>query len=64
MKEKKWKITMDKEITSIEKNGTWWLVPWPNGKKLIGVKWICKEKKNAKGEMERYKERLVEKGES
>jgi hypothetical protein len=37
------------------------LVRRPNGKKLIGVKWIYKEKKNAEGEMERYKERLVEK---
>jgi hypothetical protein len=27
------------------------LIPRPNGKKLIGVKWIYKEKKNAEGEM-------------
>jgi hypothetical protein len=31
-------------------------------KKPIGVKWIYKEKKNAKGEVERYEPRLVAKG--
>ena len=35
------------------------LVPRPNGKKPIGVKWIFKENKNTKGEVERYKARLV-----
>ena len=32
------------------------------GKKPIGVKWIYKEKKNVKQEMERYQVRLVAKG--
>jgi hypothetical protein len=40
---------MDEKIASIEKNDTWKLVPRPSGKKPIGVKWIYKEKKNAKG---------------
>ena len=39
---------MDEEIASIEKNDTQKLVPRSSGKKLIGVKWIYKEKKNAK----------------
>jgi len=38
------------------------LVPRPNEKKSIGVKWIYKEKKNVKGEVERYKARLVATG--
>jgi hypothetical protein len=29
------------------------LVPKPKGKKSLGVKWIYKEKENAKGEVER-----------
>jgi uncharacterized membrane protein len=37
------------------------LVLGPNKKKSIGVKWIYKEKNNAKGEVERYKARLVAK---
>jgi hypothetical protein len=39
---------MDEKIASIEKNDTWKLVLRPSGKKLIGVKWIDKEKKNVK----------------
>jgi DNA polymerase zeta len=37
------------------------LVSRPDKKKSIGVKWIYKEKKNAKEKVERYKARLVEK---
>jgi hypothetical protein len=37
------------------------LVLGPNKKKSIGVKWIYKEKNNAKGEVERYKAQLVAK---
>jgi hypothetical protein len=62
IKDAKWRIVMDEEITSIKKNDTWRLVPRPNEKKPIVVKWIYKEKKNAKGEVERYKARLVAKG--
>jgi hypothetical protein len=38
IKDEKWRIAMDEEIASIEKNDTWKLVPRPKGKKLIGVK--------------------------
>jgi hypothetical protein len=37
------------------------LVLRPNRKRLIGVKWIYKEKKNVKEEVERYKAKLVTK---
>jgi len=50
---------MDEKIVSIKKNDIW--VHRPNGKKSIGVKWIYKEKKNIKWEVERYKARLVQK---
>lgn len=50
---------MDKEIALIKKNDTWKLVPRPRGKKPIDVKQIYKENKNAKGEVKRYKVRLV-----
>jgi hypothetical protein len=62
IKDEKWRIVMDEEIASIVKNDTLKLVPIPNRKKPIGVKWIYKEKKNAKEKVERYKARLVEKG--
>jgi len=38
------------------------LVPRPNEKKPIGAKWIYKEKKNVKEDVERYKTWFVEKG--
>jgi len=43
-------------------NDIWRLILRPNGKKPIGVKWIYKEKKNAKEKVKRYKVRLVVKG--
>jgi hypothetical protein len=44
-KDEKWRITIDEETTSIEKNDTWKLVSRQSGKKPIDVKWIYKEKK-------------------
>jgi hypothetical protein len=54
IKDEKWRIAIDEEIESIEKNNTWKLVPRLKEKKPIGVKWIYKEKKNVKREEERY----------
>ena len=59
---KKWKDVMDEQIKGIEKNDTWQQVSIPKGHKVIGVKWVYKAKKNAKGEVERYKARFVAKG--
>ncbi|KAL0550376.1 hypothetical protein IC582_014885 [Cucumis melo] len=61
LKNDKW-IAMDEEIKVIKKNDTWELSTLPNGKKAVGVKWVFKIKRNEKGEVERYKERLVAKG--
>ena len=53
---------MDEEIKAIKKNDTWELATLPTRKKTTSVKWVYKLKKNAKGEVERYKARLVVKG--
>lgn len=53
---------MDEEIGTIKNNNTWELAILPKSQKTIGVKWVYKVKKNAKGEVERYKARLVVKG--
>jgi len=53
---------MDEEIHAIEKNDTWKLTNLLENKKAIGVKWVYKTKKNAKGEVQRYKARLMAKG--
>lgn len=53
---------MNKEISAIEKNGTWELTTLPTGARKIGVKWIFKTKLNERGEVDKYKARLVAKG--
>ncbi|GMJ16253.1 hypothetical protein HRI_005294500 [Hibiscus trionum] len=62
VKDESWRLAMDEEIKSIEKNNTWELSELPKGHEAIGVKWIFKKKKNARGEVVRYKARLVVKG--
>lgn len=58
----KWRKAMDVGIEAIEKNDTWELTDLPAEEKTIGVKWIFKTKLNEKGEVDKYKERLVAKG--
>nr|GEX12935.1 retrovirus-related Pol polyprotein from transposon TNT 1-94 [Tanacetum cinerariifolium] len=52
---------MEMEIKTIEKNDTWELTTLLKGQKAIGVKWVYKDKKNAKGEVEKYKARIMAK---
>ena len=59
---KVWREAMKQEIESIESNNTWELTDLPVGCKKIGVKWIYKTKLNEKGEIEKYKAKLVAKG--
>ena len=62
IRDENWVQAMDEEMNSIEKNDTWDLVDLPNNKSLIGVKWVYKTKVNEKGEIDRFKSRLVAKG--
>ena len=50
---------MQEEIHAIKKKNTWELSSLPRGHKAMGVKWVYKTKRNAKGEVEKYKARLV-----
>eukprot|EP00253_Pinus_taeda_P003159 PITA_03159 len=50
------------EMTSLHKNEAWDLMEFPAGRKPIGNKWVFKKKTNAKGKVEKYKDRLVAKG--
>ncbi|RDX79426.1 putative mitochondrial protein, partial [Mucuna pruriens] len=59
MKEKRWRQAMKEEIKAIKNHDTWELSNLPKGHD--GAKWMFKIKKNAKVEVERYKERLVAK---
>ena len=59
----KWMISMQEEMESLHKNGTWDLVRLPKGKKAIRCKWVFKKKEGTPGvENARYKVKLVAKG--
>lgn len=46
----------------IEKNNMWQLVDKPQGRKVIGVKWVFRTKLNVDGSINKHKSRLVLKG--
>ncbi|XP_047270440.1 uncharacterized mitochondrial protein AtMg00810-like [Capsicum annuum] len=53
---------MKLEIQALEDNNTWEIVDLPPVKNAIGSKWVYKIKYKANGEVERFKVRLVAKG--
>jgi hypothetical protein len=53
---------MEEEMESLDKNEAWDLVELPTGRNPIGNKWVFKNKLNAEGKVEKYKDRLVAKG--
>eukprot|EP00253_Pinus_taeda_P019413 PITA_19413 len=57
-----WVKAMEEEMSQIEKNKTWELVPRPKDKNIIGTKWVFKNKMNEEGQVIRNKARLVCKG--
>eukprot|EP00253_Pinus_taeda_P002071 PITA_02071 len=59
---KKWKMTMEEELDSLAKNNTWDLSELPEGRSVVGCKWVFKLKWKVDGSIERYKVRLVAKG--
>jgi hypothetical protein len=61
-KDDHWVKEMNDELDQIKKNNTWEMVHRPEGKNIIGSKWIFKNKLNEQGQVVRNKERLVYKG--
>ncbi|GKA36699.1 ribonuclease H-like domain, reverse transcriptase, RNA-dependent DNA polymerase [Tanacetum coccineum] len=61
-KDEKWIEAMEIELDSINKNNTWTLTTLPTNQKAIGLKWVFKTKRDAKGKIIKYKARLVAKG--
>jgi hypothetical protein len=53
---------MKEEISQIEKNKTWELVPRPLNKNVIGAKWVFRNNMDEVGKGTRNKARLVCKG--
>ena len=53
---------MEDEMKSMSANKVWDLEEIPKGAKILGYKWVYKTKSNSKGNVERYKARLVANG--
>ena len=60
--EGEWQYAMKKEIDSLHSNDVWDLVELPKGRKVVGSKWVFKQKFGPDGSVERYKARLVAQG--
>ena len=61
-KDPHWVKDMDEEMSQIEKNKTWELVPPPKEENIIGTKWVFKNKMNEERQVIRNMARLVCKG--
>ncbi|GAA0163301.1 hypothetical protein LIER_19200 [Lithospermum erythrorhizon] len=61
-KHDKWRMAMQSEIDSIQKNNTWSFTELPRSGKSIEVKWIYKTKRDENGKIIKHKARLVAKG--
>lgn len=53
---------MNNEYKSLLENKTWILVPRPQNKKVLSNRWVFKTKVNQKGEVVKFKARLVVRG--
>jgi hypothetical protein len=58
----KWQVAMEDELKSMGSNHVWYLVEIPIGAKRVGCKWVYKTKYDSKGNVERFKARLLGKG--
>jgi hypothetical protein len=57
-----WKAAMDVELKALQELGTFTPTQLPPGRKAIPCKWVFKVKRNEKGELIKYRARLVAKG--
>ena len=57
----KWLEAMQDEMRSMSNNDVWGLKN-PKGAKTVGCKWVYKTKYDSKGNVERFKARLMAKG--
>ena len=57
-----WVDAMVEEYDSIVRNSAWEIVLRPEGKSVVGLRWIYKVKQAAHGSVEKYKARFVARG--
>ena len=59
MEDPAWVYAMVEEYDLIVRNSAWEIVPRPEGKSMVGSRWIYKVKQAADGSVENYKSRFV-----
>ena len=57
-----WREAMESEYSSLLQKDTWDLVPPPEGKNVVGSRWVLKVKRDENGSVNRFKARLVAQG--
>lgn len=57
-----WIEAIKYEINALEKHNSWRVVTPPTGAKIVGCRWVFDIKRNAAGEITRYRARLVAQG--
>jgi transposase InsO family protein len=57
-----WEKAVEEELATLKAAGTWRMEEPPAGANIIGSKWVFKAKKDAAGNIARYKARLVAQG--
>jgi hypothetical protein len=57
----KWREAIEDEMRSMSANQVWKLEEIPKGAKTLGCKWVYKIKRDFKGNIDRFKARLVAK---
>ena len=53
---------MDIEMKNLENRKVWYLTPLPQNKQVLGCRWVYTLKRDEKGNVIRYKSRLVAQG--
>nr|GEV80847.1 retrovirus-related Pol polyprotein from transposon TNT 1-94 [Tanacetum cinerariifolium] len=62
LEEEGWVLAMIEELNQFERNKVWTMVPKPDGKTIIGIKWVFKNKMDEEGVVTKNKARLVAEG--
>ncbi len=57
-----WEKAIQEKLETLKTAGTWELVNTPNEANVVGSKWVFRAKKDAAGNVVRYKARLVVQG--
>jgi len=50
-----WEAAMEKELHQLTEAETWVLVDWPEGRNIIGSRWVYRLKRDAAGAIVKYK---------